>query len=364
MLAACPDCPVQYLEEEDNLPEMDLARGKETLYLTRFKGRFLKPCPGTDESYRCCNYLVINESTNCPIDCTYCILQGYITNPAITIYTNYRKILEEIRLLSAANPQRILRIGTGELTDSLALDPITHLSEKLVREIQTLPNVLLELKSKTDHIDHLLSLPPERVVLSWSVNPSELVKSDEKKATPVHRRLAAARKAVEKGFLIGFHFDPLLMVKNWEKLYPQLIEEMGKAVPPERIAWISLGSLRFPPHLKEIIRGRFPDTTILSGEQVPGQDGKMRYIRPLRQKLYGRIAEVLNRHLPGAFVYFCMESEQIWRQILHRSPENNLAVDFYFADSLYRRFPELNFPKPTPEIYSEDIVWPTLPEEV
>jgi len=98
---------------------------------------------------------VINETINCPIDCTYCILQGYINNPAITIYTNYQKIIEEIQTLSRLNRERILRIGTGELTDSLALDPITRLSEKLIPEVQKLPNILLELKSKTDHIDHL-----------------------------------------------------------------------------------------------------------------------------------------------------------------------------------------------------------------
>ena len=179
---------------QDYLSGLSISQGKKTLWLTRFKGKFLKPCPGTGESYRCCNYLVINETTNCPIDCTYCILQGYINNPAITIYTNYHKIFEEINLLSGLNPNRILRIGTGELTDSLALDPITGLSEFLINKIQQLPNVILELKTKTDSIDHLLDLNPKKVVLSWSINPEEIVIKEEFKSVSLLQRLKSIKK--------------------------------------------------------------------------------------------------------------------------------------------------------------------------
>ena len=348
------DDPESFRQE---LEKLSFSEGKRTIWLTHFKGNFLKPCPGTADSYRCCNYLVINETTNCPINCTYCILQGYISNPAITIYTNTGKIGREIRELSLKNPQRILRIGTGELTDSLALDPITRLSHDLISEVQSLPNVILELKSKTDFIDHILDLPPDKIVLSWSVNPRKLVESDEYKATAIEERLQAAERAAKKGFMIGLHFDPIIYLPEWRENYLQLIELIGNYVDPKQIAWISLGSLRYPPHLKETVQRNYPKSRIFSGEQISGIDGKTRYLRPLRMEMYRTIHHKLKEVLGDVFIYFCMESQDIWESIVNKAPINNLSVDWYFAESLHQKFPQFHFPEPKDEIYREEIVW-------
>ena len=357
VLDAYPAIKPNYLNDSkkinDILSSMSANQSKKTLWLTRFKGKFLKPCPGTTESYRCCNYLVINETTNCPIDCSYCILQDYINNPAITIYTNYSQILAEIRNLSEHNPHRILRIGTGELTDSLALDPVTGLSEELIREIQQLPNVLLELKTKTENVDHLLHLNPEKVVLSWSVNPEHLVKSEEHRSADILKRLESAQKAAQKGFLIGFHFDPIIYSLNWESDYLKLIERMSTYLSDKNIAWISLGALRYPTPLKHITRSRFPSSPIFFGEQITGKDGKTRYLRPLRQKMFEVIYNRLHSVWPKGFTYFCMESEDIWKAVTGRSPKNNLEVDWLFAEGLYQKFPNLRLPKPKKQIYRE-----------
>ena len=62
-----PQVPFEVITEQDQFLEktrkLSISEGKQILWLTHFKGKFLKPCPGTAESYRCCNYLVINEST-------------------------------------------------------------------------------------------------------------------------------------------------------------------------------------------------------------------------------------------------------------------------------------------------------------
>jgi spore photoproduct lyase len=351
--------PVETVENEKvflkKISTQSLSEGKKTLWLTHFKGQFLKPCPGTARSYRCCNYLVINETTNCPIDCSYCILQGYIDRPVITVYTNTDKILQEIESISRLNPGRILRIGTGELTDSLALDPVTGLATLLIDRIQTLPNVLLELKTKTDHIGHLAGLPTGKVILSWSVNPAELVKAEDHKAASLAKRLAAAKKAADLGFKIGWHLDPILHYEGWESGYRNLIRQLAQQTETFQIAWISLGSFRFPPALREIIRRRFPHTPIVSGEQIIGLDGKIRYLKPLRLQMYRVIAETVRQELGNVFIYFCMESDDVWQKVLGRKPKDNLEIDWYFASSLYRNFSDLQLPPPRQELYRKPI---------
>ncbi|MBN1626024.1 MAG: hypothetical protein JW944_05820, partial [Deltaproteobacteria bacterium] len=58
---------------------------KETIRLIDFKGEFLKPCPGTRE-YICCGYQILNVGTNCPMDCSYCILQSYFNKPSLRVF--------------------------------------------------------------------------------------------------------------------------------------------------------------------------------------------------------------------------------------------------------------------------------------
>ena len=351
--------PYEIINERDRFLEktqqLSISEGKQILWLTHFKGKFLKPCPGTAESYRCCNYLVINESTNCPIDCTYCILQTYINNPVITVYTNVNSLLEEMNLLSRLNPERILRMGTGELTDSLALDPVTDLSAKIIKLLPELPNVILELKSKTDHINHLLDQSPERVVLSWSINPPNLVKTDEHKSSLLVNRLKAIKRAIDKGFFIGLHFDPIIYQSTERESYDHLIEQLAKYVTSSQVAWISLGSFRFPSPLKPVIQERFPESQILTGEQITGLDGKIRYIKPLRMAMYRAIVKALRQNLGDVFIYFCMESQDLWEKILGKSPQNNLEIDRAFAENLYRKFPHWKLPTPKSMTYQQPI---------
>ena len=359
VLSHYADVPREFIENTHKFSEtllpVTIPEGKKILWLTHFKGKFLKSCPGTTGSYLCCNYLVINESTNCPIDCTYCILQTYINNPVITVYTNVDQIIAELHSLSHLNPNRILRVGTGELTDSLALDPVTGLSKKLIKNLRLFPQILLELKSKTDHIDHLLAELPSRVVFSWSVNPEVLIKSDERKSSSLRNRMLAARKALDAGFLIGLHFDPIIYSATGIDSYIQLVEEIATYLDGNRIAWISLGSLRFPPTLKSIIQARFPESKILTGESISGKDGKTRYIKPLRIAMYKEIVSTLRKVWDQVFIYFCMESQDIWEKVLQLSPGENLEVDWLFAKSLYNRFPELQLPKPERTIYNQPI---------
>ena len=69
---------------------------KDMLHLTAFKGDFLKPCPGT-RNYICCGYQILNIATNCPLDCSYCILQSYFINqPGLRIHVNLEEKIESI----------------------------------------------------------------------------------------------------------------------------------------------------------------------------------------------------------------------------------------------------------------------------
>jgi spore photoproduct lyase len=143
ILEALPHLPVAGVEPESALPPVEsLAESKSTLFLTRFKGELIKPCPGTKD-YICCGYRILHIGSNCPVDCSYCILQAYFNQPFIRLFVNTEEIFFKLKTFVDCHPGEIIRLGTGEFTDSLALDHWTGFSTLLIQELASYPNVLV-----------------------------------------------------------------------------------------------------------------------------------------------------------------------------------------------------------------------------
>jgi spore photoproduct lyase len=304
-----------------------LPEAKTTLLLAVQKGPFWRPCPGTKD-YICCGYQVLQVTLNCPIDCTYCVLQGYINVPAITIFVNSEDLFKELETRWAERPGRLWRLGTGEFGDSLALDDLMGLNESLIPRFDGQRQAVLEIKSKWPHLDHLLSLGPNpQVIFAWSLNPPEIIRTEEQFAASLKMRLTGASRAAAAGFRIAFHFDPLIYFPGWEGTYRQTVEAIAAVVPPQAIAWISLGGLRFLPPMRQLILQRFPRSRIAAQEMVLAPDGKLRYFKSLRVEMYARMREWLSQVAPGAFLYLCMESPRVWQEVFGFTPDGtNLSL--------------------------------------
>lgn len=327
-LARLPHVPVRMVEKGWERGEFPLAgrdqfaAGKKRLLFTRQRSTFLEHCPAGTSGLVCCNYLVVSLVSNCPMDCSYCFLQEYLANnPTLKVYTNVGDLLQQVATATDRHPSQHFRIGTGELSDSLALDPVLGFSADLVPFFAERKNVLLELKTKTDCVEGLLSLDPqERVVVSWSMTPSVIVDNEEHQTASFVARLAAAQRVQAAGYKLGFHFDPLIEYPDWEHGYYDTISQIFSAIDSQRVAWVSLGSLRMTPALRHTVQRRFPRTRVLSGEQVPCADGKWRTFQALRVKMYRTILGWLKDAAPHVPHYMCMETAAVWDKVLGYTP--------------------------------------------
>lgn len=319
-----PNLPVVEVVDKAQIKRpLEHTHAKKQLYLTHYEGDPLKSCQGMGD-YVCCQYFTLALVSDCHLECTYCILQDYLqNNPVITVYTNVGEIFSQVGDRLARHPDRIFRIGTGELSDSLALDHITGHAEDVVRFARETPNAVMELKTKSSNIERLLKLDHAgRVVVSWSVNPQKYIDSDEHKCASLTERLDAARRCADAGYRIGFHFDPLLMLDDWESEYAGVVSQIGSRFVPKEIAWVSLGSLRFTPDLRKIASERFPRSRLMTGELFPSRDGKVRYFRPLREKMYAHLKGLIERELSQVPHYLCMETKNVWEATFHGAPRN------------------------------------------
>jgi spore photoproduct lyase len=268
------------------------------------------------------------------LDCVYCILQAFLNSPVITFHVNVEKIIKETTRAIKNNPGQPFRVGTGEHSDSLALDHIFQVNSYLIEAFSKLSNATLELKTKTDNVDLLLGLRHGgRTVVAWSLNPGEVIKRNEFKTASLEGRLIAAERVIKEGYRVAFHFDPIIYYPDWENGYRETIRLLFERIPPESIAWISLGTLRYIPALKQLVEDRFPGDAIFSNEFIPTKDGKMKYLKPIRRRLVGTLAEWISKKAPTVPLYLCMEKRSIWERVMSVQPEDHVALERYLSST-------------------------------
>jgi len=294
----------------------------DELEVVAFRGRFLKSCPGT-RHYLCCGYHILHFGVQCSIGCSYCILQAYLNQPNLRLFGNTHELFREVSRELNSNPDRLYRIGTGEFTDSLLMDPWTGFSGELISFFAGQPNAVLELKTKTDFVENLAERDHGgRVIVAWSLNADSIRRREEPKATDLRRRIEAARRCAEWGYSLAFHFDPMVEHEGWRQGYGETLDMLFDAIDADRIVWISLGAFRFMPDLKAAIRSQHPSSRIIYGEFIRGLDDKMRYLRDIRVELYSFMVERIRAADAGLCTYLCMEGRDVWRDAFGFYPDD------------------------------------------
>lgn len=284
------------------------SRRTDTLVIHREKYDFLKPCPCSSGNAGC-GYNLINLGFGCRFECEYCFLQQYQNLHAILLPANVQDFLDKIDGASfRKGPFDRPRIGSGEFTDSLVFDELTQYSAQIVPFFRARPHLQFEFKTKSVCIEGLLAQGgAENVVVSWSVNAAQFIERVEHFTPSLPQRLQAARRVAQAGYRLGFHFDPVVPFAGWQEAYALAAEQIAQSVPADKVAWISVGLLRFSRELKKAVENRFPDNSILDGEFLLDFDGKMRYPESLRQEAYHYFVPLLRKLFPKAVVYVCME---------------------------------------------------------
>jgi spore photoproduct lyase len=314
--------------------------GKKKFQVIQKQGNAMGTCATFNRKYLCCNTHVLKSVHNCPFDCSYCFLQNYLNDGITKVIGNSEALMEEIRENIKRQPWKLFRIGTWELGDSLALERETGQAGQLIQGFSELKNALLELKTKSDCVDSILPLEHNgRTVISWSLNTEAMILAEEHGTSSLQRRLNAMQSAVKAGYLIGIHFDPMILYDGWEQGYQILAQQVFGAVKPGRIAWISIGSLRFNPEMKKKIENNYPDSRLTCAEMVLGDDLKVRYVKPLRVKMYKLLYSAVRKYLRREnLIYLCMERWDVWEKVFGYRPHSIAHLEYIFAQSLYERY--------------------------
>lgn len=314
----------EILEKKGPLSADEFNTSKKTLWLTTFKGQFFKRCPGATQkkALTCCNYHVLNLGSQCNMNCSYCYLQSYLNSRATKIFTNIDQALTELREMATQHPDQPFRVGTGEVIDSLSLDPLTLYSRKLIEFFNEFPKWTLEFKTKSAAVDQFLDVPHARnTVVSWSINPPFVIDREEHGTARFAERILAARRCRDRGFKIAFHIDPMIWHEGWKENYAFLAEELNSHFTPEDVHVISLGTLRFQPEQRHMMRERFGLTSMVTqAEMFPSEGQKLRYDAALRSEMFQFMIQKMKSLNPKWNIFLCMETPETWIQSFEKIP--------------------------------------------
>jgi spore photoproduct lyase len=302
--------PNQYADESDASKTSAAAQPVSLLKPDLGLGR----CPVASPRTLCCNLQTLDAVDNCGYGCSYCTIQSFFDGRKITFDRGFADKLKALRL----DPEKIYHIGTGQSSDSLMWGNSHGVLDALIDFANDNPNVIIELKTKSANVSHLLRARDRvgrNIICTWSLNTPTIIRHEEHGTATLDKRLAAARKVADAGYVVGFHFHPMVHYDHWQLDYSALVERIMLNFSPAEVALVSIGTLTFiKPVLREI-----------RNQAIPGQILKMPMVDAAGKKSYpDDIKLELFSHLYGCFdenwkrevfFYLCMENVELWKPV-------------------------------------------------
>ncbi len=275
-------------------------------------GLGLGRCPVASPRTLCCNLQTLDAVDNCGYGCSYCSIQSFFDGKQISFDRGFADKLKNLTL----DAEKTYHIGTGQSSDSLMWGNSHGVLDAVIDFARANPNVILELKTKSANIGHLLRVDaPKNIICTWSLNTPTLIHHEEHGTASLDKRLDAARKVADAGYLVGFHFHPIVHYDRWQSDYQLVVEQLGALFKPEEVALVSMGTLTYIKSVIRDIRKRAIPTQILKMPMVDTA-GKQSYPDEIKLSLFTHVYNSFPASWKNnVFFYLCMENHRLWKPV-------------------------------------------------
>jgi spore photoproduct lyase len=176
---------------------------------------------------------------------------------------------------------------------------------------------MLRALTKSADVNNLLDLDHRgNSILSWTLNPEAIVEAFEPNTPTLETRIRAMEACVEAGYPVRAVVMPIIPVPEWEIIYCEFLSHLLGRV---RLARLTLGSICSYPEAMRLTEQKLgPDHSISS--QVDRRrngklDGRTRFPRELREKIYRHLLDLIQRLAPSLEVGLCLEEEWMFDRI-------------------------------------------------
>ena len=266
----------------------------------------------------CPNYWHFSVYGYCFYGCAYCYLAGtpgVWYSPTVKVYVNLPEIAEQIDH-TASRLARPTAFYHGKLQDGLALDRLSAYSTVLVPFFAHHAFARQVILTKSDAVGRLLDLDHRgHTILSWSLNPPDIAAQFETNVPRVEARIDAMRAVAKAGYPVRAVIMPLIPVPGWEQKYGDFVRDLLSRVP---IARLTFGGICSYTNARGLMERKLSSENVISGHMAGterGADGRARYARSLRVRMYTHLARVAREARPDIELALCLEEPAVWKAV-------------------------------------------------
>ena len=294
-------------------------------------------CPVASEKTVCCNLMTIDAVQGCSLGCSYSSIQTFYSDGKVSVDKNLAEKLANIPL----DPKKNYHIGSGQSSDSLVIGNKEGVLDAQLKFARENPNIILEFKTKSNNIAHLLKTDlPDNVFVCWSLNPQLFIDHEEHGTASLNQRLQAAKDLSRKGVLVGFHFHPIVYYEGYEDDYKNIVKKVMSMFKPSEVAMISMGTLTFIKPAINKLRSTGLKSKVL---QIPMADavGKSSYTKEIKKEIFSTVYDQFQPWHKDVFLYLCMEESSVWESVFGSYYKDNVDFETALFDSVSTKMNKL-----------------------
>ncbi|RHP34443.1 SPL family radical SAM protein [Lachnotalea sp. AF33-28] len=240
---------------------------------------------------------------NCVYDCEYCYLQGMYPSSHMVVFLNLEDVFVQTEILLKDHP---VYLCISYDTDLLALEPVFGCVRRWISFAAAHPSLTIEIRTKSAGFHYIGDLAPlQNVIFAWTLSPEEVCQAFERHTPSLHARLASAAAAADRGWPIRLCFDPLLYIKDWKRLYQELVSTVFQTLSPDSIKDASIGVFRVSSEYLKRMKQRRP-VSVLLHYPYENENGVCYYGKERTEELTREMQRLLLAYLPEEKLF-------IWR---------------------------------------------------
>ena len=135
----------------------------------------------------------------------------------------------------------------------------------------------------------------------------------EENAPSVEERLDAMRRVSERGYPVRAIMMPIIPIDGWQDVYNAFTTRLLKTVSIQRL---TLGGICIYQSARDLMERKMGARNVVSehidSASPKAEDGRERYPRSLRHKVYSLIIQSARRIRPDLDIALCLEEQALW----------------------------------------------------
>lgn len=223
LLEKYSDIPKILIESHNKIDELRSQPNSEFANLKKHLIIGVRKTHKYEPNHKVSDFLVPYTSSGCTAMCMYCYLVCNFNKCSyLRLFVNREQMLEKM-IKTADKSSQPVTFEIGSNSDLILENTITNNLVWTIENFANSHNGFLTFPTKFSIVEPILNISGiNKVIPRMSVNPQEIINMVEFGTSRLSERINALNKLSDSGYKVGILIAPIILVKDWEKLYENL----------------------------------------------------------------------------------------------------------------------------------------------